>query len=213
MNTYIKRVRGVQVIEYIMLLAGCLTIALSFNLFLFPHKIASGGIPGLSVVLHKFLGFNVAYIQYGINAPLFVIGLLKYGKNFGAKTALGTFAIPMFILLTQKLSLCSSNILVATVLGGAGTGIGLGLIVKSKSAVCGFSLVAQILHDLTHMKISKLIVLLNSVVLLAAGITFGFSGAFYAFSALMITGLFIDVVDFVYKKMTLREKVECENAQ
>jgi|SaaInlStandDraft_4_1057021.scaffolds.fasta_scaffold01964_4 uncharacterized membrane-anchored protein YitT (DUF2179 family) len=213
MNKNIKRAYVQQAIEYVLLLTGCLVIALSFNFFLFPHKIASGGIPGLSVVLNKLLGINVAYIQYGVNLPLFIVGILKYGKNFGAKTALGTFAIPMFILLTQKFPIFSSNILIASMLGGAGTGIGLGLIINSRSAVCGFSLVAQLLHDYTKMKISKLIVLLNLFVLVAAGITFGFAGAVYAFLALIITGLLIDVVSFLFKKITLSQKAGCENVQ
>jgi len=154
------------ILEYVLLILGCIVISLSFNLFLFPNKIASGGLPGLSIVLYKLLRINSAYIQWIINVPLFFVGTLKHGKSFGVKTILGFFSIPFFILSTQKFPIPNFNLLLAAIFGGIGTGIGLALIFKSKSTVGGFSLVAQLLHDYTKIKISRLIILLNAIVIL-----------------------------------------------
>ncbi|MFA5075230.1 MAG: YitT family protein [Candidatus Babeliales bacterium] len=181
--------------EYSLLILGCIIIALSFNLLLCPNKIASGGLPGLSVVLQKLLNINAGYIQYFINAPLFLIGTFILGKSFGIKTMIGSFTLPGLILLTKNIPVLSNNLLIASMIGGIGTGFGLGLIFKSKSSLCGFSLLAQVIHKYTSFKLSNLTLLLNAVVIILAGLTFGFSGAFYALLSLTVTCVFIEITN------------------
>lgn len=197
MKTLLKSVNLLGVIEYLTLIIGCFIISISFNLFLCPNNIASGGIPGLSIVVNRLFGVNAAYIQWSINLPLFFIGTLRHGNNFGLKTAVGSFVIPLFILLTQDLPTLSHNVLVAAIFGGAGVGTGLGFIFKSKGSVGGFSLLAHIMHDYTKMKISSWIMILNIAVILVAGFVLGFSGAFYALTSLIITCLSIDLVQYI----------------
>ena len=61
--------------EYGMLAVGSFIIALSFNLFLNPNQIASGGVSGLSTILHHLFGIPPAISQWGLNIPLFLLGL------------------------------------------------------------------------------------------------------------------------------------------
>ena len=221
MKKILRSVNLLEVVEYLTLILGCFIISISFNLFLCPNKIASGGIPGLSIVFHKLFGIKVAYIQWGINLPLFFLGLLRHGSNFGLKTAVGSFVIPLFILLTQSIPALSHNILVASIFGGAGVGIGLGFVFRSKGSVGGFSLLAQIMHDYTKMKLSSWIMILNMTVILLAGFTFSFSGALYALISLAITCAFIDVVQFIlnlrqnnkFKKLSEKGLENCEYAK
>ncbi len=196
MNNIFKAITSLEILEYLILVIGCFMISISFNLFLCPNNIASGGIPGLSVVLHKLFGINTAYIQLGINVPLFCLGVLRCGGKFGLKTALGSFVIPVFVLLTQGFPIMSHNLFIASILGGAGVGVGLGFVFKSNGSVGGFSLLAKIMHDYTKIKLSSLVLMLNLAVILLAGLTFNFAGAFYALISLAITCIFIDVALF-----------------
>jgi uncharacterized membrane-anchored protein YitT (DUF2179 family) len=200
MKKYLRNITLGVILEYILLMLGCVTIALSFNLFLLPNKIASGGFPGISIVLYKFLKINPAYLQLFMNSILLLIGTLKYGKSYGFKTILGILSIPSFIVATQSFIVPQCSILTASILGGAGIGIGLIFIYKSKSSAGGFSSIAQLLHDYTKIKISRLIMLLNAMGILIAAIGFGFSGASYAFAALLATGFSMDAFNFIEKK-------------
>lgn len=199
MNIVLKKVKTLHVIEYIMLMLGCFVIALSFNFFLCPNHIASGGIPGLSIVLNKLLGINAAYIQWLINIPLFILGVCTYGYNFGLKTIIGSFIIPFFVLLTQSVSPLSHNLFISSIIGGVGVGLGLGFVFKSRGSVGGFSLVAQIIYAQTRIKLSTLILVINLVVIIMAGFTFNFSGAVYALLSLMTTSVSIDIVQLFCK--------------
>lgn len=191
-----KKITLFNFIEYLVLIFGCFIIAVSFNLFLYPNRIASGGVPGLSIILYKLLNVNIAYTQWGVNAPLFFLGIIVYGKNFGLKTLVSSFCIPFFIFFTQKIAIFSISILLASILGGIGVGIGLAFILKSKGSAGGFTLLAQIIHHYTKIKLSNLILILNVLVIFLAGFTFSFSGAIYAIISLIITSLSVDILLF-----------------
>ncbi len=199
MKHFFKHIKSLEFLEYLFLIIGCLIISISFNLFLCPNKIASCGIPGLSIVLYKLFKVNVAYVQWGINLPLFFIGVQRLGSSFGIKTAVGSFVLPLFVLLTQGFPALSHNMLIASILGGAGFGVGLGLIFHSKGSAGGFSLLSIIMHDYTKMKLSHLFMILNLMVILLAGFIFSFSGAFYALTSLTITCISIDVVKTILR--------------
>ncbi len=188
----------IQYIDYLVLVGGCFIISMSFSLFLMPYHIASGGIPGLSVILHALLNINAAYIQWGINIPLFFIGLWLGGSGFGIKTALGSVLIPLFIIAAQYIPTPVSSAISAAILGGIGTGIGLCLIFKSKGSVGGFSLVAQLLHQYTGIRLSSLIVVLNMTVVIASGLLFGYTGLAYSLGSLLITGFSIDTANLIF---------------
>jgi uncharacterized membrane-anchored protein YitT (DUF2179 family) len=196
MKKLFKNLGAIGITEYALLMFGCFLISISFSAFLCPHNIASGGVPGLSVVLNKLIGINTAYIQLGINIPLFLLGLALHGIDFGLKTAIGSIFIPLFILITQHIPLISNNILLAAILGGIGVGIGLALVHTSRGSIGGFSLLARLLHDYTRIKFSSLIVMLNGIVIMLAGLFFGFSGGLYALISLLVTGLSIEAVHY-----------------
>lgn len=198
---YFLKNHNSSILEYALLIFGCFLISCSFSVFLCPYNIASGGVPGLSVVLNKLLDINTAYIQWGINVPLFLLGLLVHGFDFGFKTAIGSLFIPLFVLLTQRIPLISLSPLLAAIIGGIGIGIGLALVYMSKGTVGGFSLLAQLIHDYTNIKLSSLIVMLNGIVIVLAGLMFGFSGGCYALVSLVITGLSMEACNAVQSKI------------
>jgi len=193
MTNIFKNITLLIVFEYLALIIGCFIIAISFNVFLCPNKIASGGVPGLSIILHQLLGISTVYIQLGINLPLFILGVIKHGSEFGCKTALGSFVIPLFVLITQGFPCLSGNMPAAAIIGGMGVGIGLYFVFISNGSVGGFSLLAQIMHDHTKMRISGWIMILNTIVILLAGFIFSFSGAMYALISLATTCISIDL--------------------
>ncbi len=88
--------------EYGLLIAGSLIIALSFNLFLRPNQIASGGISGISIIVQYSLGVQPAITQWVLNIPLFIAGWLLLGRQFGYKTAAGSFILPLFCIFYER---------------------------------------------------------------------------------------------------------------
>lgn len=50
--------------EYFFIIAGATLVALAYNMFLLPAKLAAGGISGVSTVLYELYGLRPAYTQF-----------------------------------------------------------------------------------------------------------------------------------------------------
>lgn len=176
------------------LLVGTLIVALSFNLFLVPNGIASGGVSGISILVQKLTGFMPALTQWAINIPLFIGGLVLLGRKFGVKTLLGTLILPLFVLLTANVPSPTDNPILAAIYGGIGVGLGLGLVFRGGGSTGGLDLAAQILYRLTGLPYSLAIVLFDGCVIIAAGFIFSPEVSLYALIGLFVTSKTIDFV-------------------
>src|SRR4051794_26767662 len=50
--------------DYIYVLVGAAIIALTFNVFLLPNQVASGGVSGISTILKAVFGWEPAFVQW-----------------------------------------------------------------------------------------------------------------------------------------------------
>lgn len=190
-------------LEYGLLLLGSLIIALSFNYCLKPNQVASGGVTGISVITLELFGFQPALVQWALNIPLFLLGAFLLGKQFGLKTAVGSFVLPLFVLLTQNGEPLTDNLLLATIYGGIGIGVGLGIVFRGRGSTGGLDLAAQLIHRFTGISLGIAVAMLDGLVILTAGLVFDAEKALFALIGLYVTSKTIDVVQlgFNYAKV------------
>lgn len=186
--------RVVAATNVIQLIVGAFVMAVSFNLFLVPNAIASGGVSGISILVERATGLEPAITQWAINIPLFAVGLWLLGRRFALKTAFGTVILPLFILLTSDWQSPTDNPLLAAIYGGIGVGLGLGLVFRGKGSTGGLDLAAQILHKYTGLKLGLAMACFDGCVIVATGILVSPEVALYALLALFITSKTIDIV-------------------
>lgn len=181
-------------VQTILLLLGAFTIAVSFNLFLLPSGIASGGVTGVSILVERLLGLTPAITQWALNIPLFLLGLWLLGRRFAVKTILGSLVLPLLVLLTSQWPPPTHNPLLAAIYGGIGVGIGLGLVFRAQSSTGGLDLAAQLLHRYTGLPLGLAVACLDGLVIAAAGFIISPENALYALIGLFVTSKTIDVV-------------------
>lgn len=180
--------------EYVLLIIGSLIVAFSFNVFLLPNQVASGGVSGISIIVQSVTGIAPAITQWVLNIPLFIAGWLLLGRNFGIKTAIGTVILPFFVYLTQNIPPLTDNMLLAAIYGGMGVGLGIGIVFRGKGSTGGLDLAAQIVHKYTGISLGLCIAMLDGLVILTAGIVLSPEKALYALIGLFATSKTIDVV-------------------
>lgn len=131
-----------QFSQAILILAGCAIYALGLNLFILPLGLYSGGVVGLAQLLslaleqvpHGTTGTLNLYglIYFLLNVPLLAIAWLKLGKSFLFKTVIGTMGISVFTTaIPQPMELLATDPAVAIVIGGAVTGLGIGIMLTA----------------------------------------------------------------------------------
>ncbi|MFC0211094.1 YitT family protein [Paenibacillus chartarius] len=186
--------RWIPVTEYALLVVGSLIMAASFNIFLLPNQIASGGVAGVSILVQHWTGLQPAITQWALNIPLFLLGLWTLGRRFGVRAAVGSVVFPLCVLLTSKLPPLTDNTLLASLYGGIGTGLGLGIVFRGRGSTGGLGLAAQMLHKFTGISLGVCIAIFDGLVIVTAGAVFTPEKALYALIGLFVTSKTIDAV-------------------
>lgn len=181
--------------EYGHVLAGSAIVALAFNLFLLPNRIASGGVSGISTIVYDLFGVTPAFIQWAFNIPLFIAGIILLGGlKYGSKTLVGTIFLPFVVYVTRGLEPVTLDPLLGALFGGIGVGLGLGIVFRSNSSTGGTDLAAQIIHKYTGLTLGNCVFIIDGLIVVTSAIVFNIELALYALIALYITVKTIDLV-------------------
>lgn len=199
-NPVIQRVK-----EYTYVMLGSAIVALAFNLFLLPNRVASGGVSGISTILDATLGWEPGIVQLCFNIPLFLAGVVLLGKQFGLKTLVGTITLPLIVLWTAGLEPATTDPLLGSLFGGIGVGLGLGLVFRGRASTGGTDLAAQIIHKYTGLTLGTCVAAIDGLIVISAAIVFDLELGMYALIALFVTSKTIDFVQvgLGYSKMAI----------
>lgn len=176
----------------IQVIVGSCILAISFNMFLLPNGIASGGVAGVSVLVQRLTNLQPAVTQWLLNIPLFITAIVVLGKRFGAKAALGSIVFPLFVLLTSQIPAPTHNPILACIYGGIGVGLGLSIVFRGGGSTGGLDLAAQMLHKLTGIPYNLAIVCFDGAVIIGTAIIISPEVSLYALISLFVTSKTID---------------------
>jgi uncharacterized membrane-anchored protein YitT (DUF2179 family) len=176
------------------LLVGTFIIALSFTLLQNPNQIASGGLTGAALILGSIFHIPTAIVLWVITLVLLVTCCSFLGVRSIIKSVIGSLSIPFFVYLTSELPPLTNDPLLASIYGGVGAGIGLGLVFRVGGNTGGFTLIAQILHKLKSVKHSKSILIMDATVMIAGGLIFSPEKALYALIGAFLTRKTMDII-------------------
>ncbi|GGB42154.1 DUF2179 domain-containing protein [Virgibacillus dakarensis] len=183
-----------QLYDYIKVILGATLVALAYNIFLLPAKLAAGGISGVSTILYELYDLSPAYTQFLINIPIFIIGWLALGKDFSGKTLVGTFWVPFIIYLSSDFPYTITNPLLATIYGGIVLGIGLGIVYKGNGSTGGTAAIAQIVKKFTGLSSGYSQLIVDGFVVISSIIVFNLELTLFALMCIYVTSKVIDMV-------------------
>lgn len=180
--------------DYASVIVGAAIVAISFNVFLLPNEVASGGVSGISTILKGLFDWKPAFVQWAFNIPLFVAGVILLGKHFGLKTAVGTVFLPFVVYLTEEWEAWTTNPLLGALFGGIMVGLGLGIVFRGKASTGGTDLAAQIITKYTGLTLGTSVALIDGMIVIAAAMVFDIEQGLYALIGLYVTTKTIDMV-------------------
>lgn len=181
-------------VEYVQIIIGASLVALSYNVFLLPSKLAAGGISGISTILFELYTLSPALSQLLINLPIFIIGWITLGKDFSWKTLLGTFWVPFMIYLTADFPYTISNPVLGAIYGGIILGIGLGTVYKGRGSTGGTAAIAQVVKKFTGLSSGYSQLIVDGFVVISSIVVFNLELTLFALMCIYITSKTIDIV-------------------
>lgn len=190
-------------LDYLGVIIGSTIVAISFNVFLLPNEVASGGVSGISTILKGVFDWKPAFVQWAFNIPLFIAGVILLGRHFGIKTAIGTVFLPFVVYLTESWEAWTLDPLLGALFGGIMVGLGLGIVFRGKASTGGTDLAAQIITKFTGLTLGTSIALIDGFIVLAATFAFEIEGGLYALIGLFVTSKTIDLVQVGFGRSKL----------
>lgn len=188
--------------DYSMIILGTFIMAIALVVFVSPLKLAPGGVYGIAIILHHIFGFPIGWSGLALDIPLLMIGTLWLGPQFGMKTIVGIFSLSGFITLWEHiygyepLINDPSAYFILALCGGVLTGIGLGLIFRTRATSGGTDIIAMIISKyFKHVPLGTILIIVDSVIVLIALAVFkDWTIPLYSWLSIYATGVVVDKV-------------------
>jgi len=184
--------------DYSLILAGALAQAVALRLFMVPAQLASGGISGISQLIHHFTGWPIGLMVFIGNIPLFLLGWRRLGgRRFAIRTLAAVTAYSFFTEAVLWLPFfprdgLTTDLVLNSLYGAVVSGIGYGLVYRAQGTSGGTDILARILNRWKGVPMTQSYLMTDTLVVLAAGFVFGWQKALYAIIVLYVSGLVVD---------------------
>lgn len=199
----------------ISIIVGTLLIAIATNGILLPNKLLSGGVSGVSMLLHFLFDFRVSLLVILINIPLFIFAFFFLKKTYIIYSLFGMLMLSLWIELTTKLTIPADNYLSIIVVAGVIHGIGTGIIFRADGSTGGTDIIAKIINQYFSINMATVTLSINAVIILLSIYFFDLDIAVVTISTMFVSSQVVNfVVDGINRKRTLfiiTDSVHCED--
>lgn len=205
-----KKSKSLQ--DWLFVLLGTTLVAVGISFFIAPAQLVTGGVTGISIIVEFLTGaiFPVAVpiwlTNLIINAPLFIISIKQRGFDFGKKSLAAAGYLSFALWLTENIrnymiangsgiNVIQSDYLLTAIFGGLILGAGLGLVLRASATTGGTDTLATILqYKFKSIPISKIILGLDSCIIIAGMFIFGIQKGMYALICVFVTSKTINTI-------------------
>lgn len=184
--------------EYFIITFGFILASIGIQYFYVPSNITGGGITGISMVINHYVpSLPMGALMMMMNVVLFLIGFIVIGRDFGAKTLYASFGLSGAIWFIEKVlnpHRLTNDVLLSAIIGTMMIGTGLGIVFSQNASTGGTDIIAKILNKYFHIDMGKSMQVVDVLVVILGGVTFGISMALYAFICVILNGMIIDKI-------------------
>lgn len=180
------------------LLLASFVAAVGVNLFLIPAQLAPGGVIGLGIIIESLAPVPVSLTVFLGNIILLALGYRELGGwNTVIMSAIFATAFSINIELTGGFvspTGLSDERLLNALYGGVTGGIAGGMVYRTGSTLGGSTIITRMLNNRFGIPTSTGYLYVDSVVILAAGLIFGWEASLFSLITLVVDGFVADYV-------------------
>jgi len=180
--------------DALLILIGSVLCATAINGILIPHSFVTGGITGLSLIIHKFTPrIGLGWIYLILNIPLFILAWMAVGRRFFFYSIFGTLALTLAIAFVQVTINLEDRMLNA-LLAGLILGAGAGLCLRSSGSQGGMDILSVMLLKRFSISIGNTILAVNAMVLSLISVSYSIEAVLYTLIVIFVSSKVINVV-------------------
>ncbi|MCF0141604.1 MAG: YitT family protein, partial [Mogibacterium sp.] len=205
----VKEIKKSKKFEIVLLTVfGNLIYAMGVNLGINPIHLYSGGFTGIAQLIRTFLveflhipqipGIDyLGVIYFLINVPFFILAYKVMGRKFCLTTLVSIVMASAFLSLIPIPSqpIISDNILLNAILGGMGSGIGAGMVLRAGSSQGGQDLIGVCLAKTNpDFKVGTIGIIISICIYSICLFMYDVETVIYSMIFAVVTGFCVDKV-------------------
>lgn len=168
-------------VRYTVIIIGMLIACIGINGFLRPAHLLSGGVTGIAAIINYITNINIGLLTFLINIPIFILGFIFLEKDFCITSLINMALFSILLGVTQDINkiIPVNDILLQSVFGGILSGIGSGIVFRTKSSQGGTDIIGAILKFKQNIPVKNTTLTANLMIVLVGGMIFGMNLALY----------------------------------
>lgn len=188
-------------LDNIFMISGVIIMGLTLSVFLEPNNIVIGGATGLAIIVQdlssRTIGYGIPlwFTNMVVNIPLFILAIKLKGFRFLRRTIFATLLLSLVLAVSEGVFSIEVDYVLASVFGGALSGIGIGLIFRGGATTGGSDLLASLIHSrLKSLSVARIMCFIDIIIISLGFFTFGSIATLYAIISVYIINKCIDAV-------------------
>jgi len=184
-----------QLLQDILLISiGSVLCATAINGILIRQNFVTGGITGISLVVHKFIpGLHLGWIYLLLNIPLFALAWMAVGRRFFVYSIFGALSLTLAIA-SVHVTINLDDKMLNALLAGLILGAGAGLCLRSAGSQGGTDILSVMLLQRFSISIGNTILAVNGIVILLVSIFYSIEAVLYTLIVLFVGAKVINLV-------------------
>ena len=182
--------------DYVLITIACAVYSVAISMFLDPNSLAPGGVTGIAIILNRLIPVETGTLILLINIPILLLGAWKFGLRFSLSTIYSTVLISLFTNLLTNVKVVTSDPLLAALVGGSLSAIGIGWVFKAGATTGGTDIIIKLLRiKMPHLITGGLFLAMDAVIVALSAFVFkDIDVALYAGLTVFVISLVLDLV-------------------
>ncbi len=182
--------------DYVLITIACAVYSMAISMFLDPNSLAPGGVTGIAIILNRLIPVETGTLILLINIPILLLGAWKFGLRFSLSTIYSTVLISLFTNLLTNVKVVTSDPLLAALVGGSLSAIGIGWVFKAGATTGGTDIIIKLLRiKMPHLRTGGLFLAMDAVIVVLSAFVFkDIDVALYAGLTVFVISLVLDLV-------------------
>ncbi|MBI9102496.1 MAG: YitT family protein [Spirochaetales bacterium] len=156
-----------EIKNYIFITIGLFLTTFGWVAFLVPAQIVGGGVNGIAAIIYYITGFPMGISILIINIALVLLGMRILGFKFALSSIFGIVTMSLMFLVLPKFinEPIVTDRFMATLIGGALAGTGIGIAISSGGNSGGTDIIALIVTKYRNISPGRVILLLDVAII------------------------------------------------
>lgn len=162
-------------INGMLLILGCLLIALTFNIFCVPNKIVPGGLSGVGIIFDHLFEIKTSYVLLVGNLLLITTGIICLGLKDTIPSIIGAVVYTLIMYLTEfmNITINLSSVFLNVITVGVLFGVGCTMVYLSGCSLGGLDIIGVIFNKKFGYTLGTSLFIVNGTVLVIGTFIFG----------------------------------------